>query len=202
MKIRMAGARASARKARTSLALKRAPMTLWRRSKPELDEVAEEQDEQQQEDDQVQVEEREDDQVRGDRELGARRRPARRRLRHRSARGRPAMMRRLRLRRFCSLEQRHRYCTGTRVRIVGLHPRSARRRRPSGRPRSSRRSARRRRARARRRARPVQRAGRRQLETAQLGEHALGLAQILGQVGLALLALERRSTLYSLVSTL
>jgi hypothetical protein len=33
MKIRMPGVRASARKVRTSLALKRAPMTLWRRSK-------------------------------------------------------------------------------------------------------------------------------------------------------------------------
>ena len=70
IKIRMPGARASERKARTSFALKRAPSTLCAALEGELDQVAEEEDQQQQEDDQVEVEEGQHQQVGGERDLG------------------------------------------------------------------------------------------------------------------------------------
>ncbi len=70
MKIRMPGRERQGQEGQDQLGLEPRAEDPLAALEGELDQVAEEQDEQEEEDDQVQVEQGEDEQVRGDRQLG------------------------------------------------------------------------------------------------------------------------------------
>ena len=90
------------RNASTSLARKRAPITLCRRSSHSFTRLRKSSTSSSRKHDQVQVEQREDDDVRGDRQLGREDRPDRTTVAPPISTRKAAMMTRLRLRRFCS----------------------------------------------------------------------------------------------------